>query len=157
MKFELWTIGKTKEEYLKQGINHALSKISHYIDFQYFEITNIKYKTKKNVQLIKQTEKEVLLKRISGQDVLILLDEKGKIFSSLQFAEQVERMQHFGSHRHVFLIGGAYGFDPEIVQRANMKIALSAMTFSHQFVRLIFLKQFYRALTIIKGEKFHHE
>lgn len=141
MKVECWAIGKTQEKYLKEGIAEYFSRIKYYWPFDYLEL-NIGIKD--------------VHKRIEDSDILILLDENGKQFKSIEFSGFLEKLQHSGGKRILFIIGDAYGFDEELYKRAQHKISLSLMTFTHQMVRLIFLEQFYRAMTILKNESYHN-
>jgi 23S rRNA (pseudouridine1915-N3)-methyltransferase len=150
-------VGKTTETYLQKGIDEYLKRLKKYSLETSFEIVQPKIKSNKlPVEEIKKIEGAALLKNIPGNAFLILLDEKGKQYSSVQFAEF---LSHTITHHKnpVFLIGGAYGFSEEIYQKANAQISLSKMTFSHQMVRLFLVEQIYRAATILKGEKYHHE
>ncbi len=149
-------IGKTTENYLQQGIDEYLKRLKNYPPEVSFEIVQPKIKSNKlSVEEIKKIEGAALLKAIPENAFLILLDEKGKQYSSVGFAEF---LSHTVMHHKnpVFLIGGAYGFSEEIYQKANVQISLSKMTFSHQMVRLFLIEQIYRAATILKGEKYHH-
>jgi|ERR1051326_1657784 23S rRNA (pseudouridine1915-N3)-methyltransferase len=152
MNITLLCTGKTFEKYIQEGIQIYFERIKHYCRFSIVEIEA----GKGNENEIKKRETETILKKIDEKDFLILLDEKGKDFSSIQFAELFRHHQNISTKNLVFLIGGAYGFSEEVYKRANGKITLSKMTFPHQLVRLIFLEQLYRAFTILKGEKYHH-
>lgn len=157
MKIQLWLIGKTDDSYLNTGIDKYAGRLKFYIslDFQIFTLP----KNLSNLSELEQKKKEgdLILKKINPSDYLVLLDEKGKIFSSKKFANYLEGSMNKNVQNLIFLIGGPFGFSDEIYERANDKISLSAMTFSHQMVRLFFMEQLYRAFTIIKGEKYHHE
>jgi len=141
MKVECWAIGKTQEKYLKTGIEEYVSRLKHYWPFYYLEL---------NISI------NEVFKKIEDSDILILLDEKGKNFNSIEFAGFLEKIQHSGGKRIIFLIGDAYGFDQFLYKRAQHMLSLSPMTFTHQMVRLIFLEQFYRAMTILKNESYHN-
>lgn len=157
MKISLIYIGKTDLEYLKTGINIFVSRIGHYIPFQVIEIPDIK-NTKKLLDVQqKEKEGELILSKTDNNKFLILLDEKGKEFNSVTFASFIENKIISYSKDLVFVIGGPYGFSEAVYQRADLRIALSQMTFSHQMVRLIFVEQLYRAMSIIKGEPYHHQ
>ncbi|MBK8808153.1 MAG: 23S rRNA (pseudouridine(1915)-N(3))-methyltransferase RlmH [Bacteroidales bacterium] len=157
MKISLFYIGKTDLEYLRTGIQVYNSRIGHYIPFELVELSDIK--NTKNLSELQQKEKEgeLILSKIDKTKFLILLDEKGKEYSSEQFSVFLETKMIAASPDIIFLIGGAYGFSQKVYERANFKIALSKMTFSHQMVRLIFIEQLYRALTIMRGEPYHHK
>ena len=152
MTITLICIGKTSEKYVAEGIGIYLDRIKHYCKFNFVEMEA----GKGDEIQIRKKESESLLKRVEEKDFLILLDEKGKESTSLQFAELFKHHQNISTKSLVFVIGGAYGFSEEVYKRANAKIALSKMTFPHQLVRVLFLEQVYRAFTILKGEKYHH-
>ena len=155
MKIRLLVVGKTKEKEIQSGIDEYLKRLTRYINFQMEVIPDVKVSKKMSSGEVKILEGKEILKRLD-KDVLILLDEKGKEFTSVGFAKWIENQQMNSTKQLTFLIGGAYGFSEEVYQRATSKIALSKMTFTHQMIRLIFIEQLYRAFTIIKGEKYHH-
>jgi 23S rRNA (pseudouridine1915-N3)-methyltransferase len=157
MNFRLVLIGKTDEPWLKQGIEEYLKRLKHYISFDIIELAQIK--NSKNIEqaVLKKKEGELILNSLTPSDIVVLLDEKGKLFTSTELSAQVQQFLNTGQKRLVFVVGGAFGFSDEVYERANMKLSLSKMTFSHQMVRLIFVEQLYRAMTILKGEKYHHE
>lgn len=155
MKCALWVIGKTSESYLKEGCAVYVKKLPHYLPFEYLEIPDLKLGNA-SAEQIKKEEEKIILNKLSSGDHLILLDEKGKEFSSPQFAHYLQKKMNSVSGNLIFLIGGAFGFSDKIYERAQDKIALSQMTLSHQMVRLFALEQLYRGMTIIKGEKYHH-
>lgn len=157
MKTALLVIGKTDEEYLKKGIEKFFNRITKYIPFEMTVIPDIKNAKHLSEAQQKEREGELILKNINTSDHLILLDEKGKSFTSVKFAQWLNGIFVSGARRMIFVIGGPYGFSDAVYKRANGKIALSSMTFSHQMVRLIFLEQLYRANAILKGEPYHHE
>lgn len=156
MKVKLIAIGKTDEKYLQEGITKYLDRLKHYISFELVLLNDVKMGTKPNVLAQKEKEGKLFLEKIQTNDFVVLLDEKGKTLTSLEFADYFQKRMN-ASLDVVFLIGGPFGFSDEIYQRANDKISLSKMTFSHQMIRLFFTEQVYRAFTIIKGEKYHHE
>jgi 23S rRNA (pseudouridine1915-N3)-methyltransferase len=157
VKITLLTIGKTEEKYLKEGIEKYLKRLKHYISFQIIELPELKNTKHLSEDQQKEKEAELIFKNISPSDHLILLDEKGSEFSSAQFSGFLNKKM-LGSVQHVvFLIGGPYGFSSKVYSRANDKVSLSRMTFSHQMIRLFFVEQLYRAFTILKGEPYHHE
>ena len=157
MKVEFWVIGKTSFDFLETGNQVYLSRIKHYLSFEMLVIPDLKNRKSLSEAEIKAKEGAVLLSKINVGDGVILLDEGGKRFSSLQFAEQLEGLLQQSFKRLIFIVGGAYGFSDAVYERANRKISLSDMTFSHQLVRVIFLEQFYRALTIMNNEPYHHQ
>ncbi len=156
MKFEFWYIGKTNEAYLKEGMAIFEKRLKHYIPFQSQLVPDLKNTKNLNAKQIKNKEGEVLLKKINTEDYLILLDEKGKTYTSESFATFIDHCMHQSYRRIIFQVGGAYGFSEAVYQRANAKLRLSSMTFSHQMVRLFFLEQLYRANTILRNEPYHN-
>lgn len=156
MNISCYTIGKTKEPEFIKFIQLYVQKITHYNNFEYHELPPVKNAGKLDVHQLKIEEGKYILDKIHPQSFLILLDEKGKEFSSPEFAQYISKKLQTGSKDLVFLIGGAFGFSEAVYQRANDKIALSQMTFTHQMVRLVFTEQLYRAFSILKGEKYHH-
>ena len=153
MKISSIRIGKLHLDFAQSGFAEYAKRLQHYSKFS-DELLVVNSKSKEE-DAIKKTEAEVILKKILPTDFVVLLDDKGKSYSSEQFAQYLEKLQHQTNHI-VFIIGGAYGFDDSVYARANAKLSLSAFTFSHQLVPLIFGEQLYRAFTIIKGEKYHH-
>ena len=156
MKIRLLVIGKTDESYLKEGIEKYVKRLGHYVPFEMFTIDDVKKGKKPNPELQKEEEASVVLEKITNNDYLILLDDNGKELNSIEFSQFLQKKMNAGSDV-VFLIGGPFGFSNRIYDRANEKIALSKLTFSHQMVRLFFVEQLYRGLTILKGEKYHHQ
>jgi 23S rRNA (pseudouridine1915-N3)-methyltransferase len=157
LKFILLNIGKTNEKNIIEGIAHYFSRIKHYYSFE-IEDLSITYKSKTDATLIKEQEGKSVLAKIQNNDFLILLDEKGQEFTSRELAKKLEHIITSSGSKNIFFVtGGAYGFSQEVYQRANLKLSLSKLTFPHQLVRLIFCEQLYRAFTIIKGEKYHHD
>jgi 23S rRNA (pseudouridine1915-N3)-methyltransferase len=156
MKVRFVVIGKTAFDDLKVGEQRYQSRLVHYCQFERLELPDVKNPKALSKAQIKEKEGLLLLEKIQATDLLILLDENGQQFSSEEWAVWLEKkqMQHAG--HFVFVIGGAYGFSEAVYQRANVKISLSKMTFSHQMVRMIFLEQLYRAFSILKGEPYHH-
>lgn len=156
MKIKLILIGKTDNDYLKTGVEEYVKRLTHYIGFEMIVVPDLKNTKKLSIQQQKQKEGELITKHIQPGDHVVLLDENGKEFSSPEFAAFIEKQSLNGLKTLVFVVGGPYGFSEELYKIGNRKIALSRMTFSHQMVRLIFLEQLYRAMTIIKGEPYHH-
>lgn len=157
MKCSLWVIGKTTESYLQEGIQHYCKKLPHYIPFEYLEIPDVKNGGKLNSEQLKKEEEKIILSKLQASDHLILLDENGDQFTSRQFAQYLQKKWNNIPGNCIFLIGGAFGFSENIYQRANGKVSLSSMTLSHQMVRLFAVEQLYRACSILKGEKYHHD
>ena len=156
MKTALILVGKTNDTHLQAIINDYAERITHYMPFEIIVIPELKNTKSLSEEQQKVREGELIMKQLTAQDTVILLDERGKQYRSLDFAKWIEKQQ-LTARRLVFVIGGPYGFSPAIYDRSNGKISLSAMTFSHQLVRTIFTEQLYRACTIIKGEPYHHE
>ncbi|TCC95409.1 23S rRNA (pseudouridine(1915)-N(3))-methyltransferase RlmH [Pedobacter hiemivivus] len=157
MKITLLVVGKTEDKYLIEGIEKYLSRLKHYINFNLLVIPEIKNTKNLSEAQQKSKEAELIHKQISNLDTVILMDEKGKKYTSVAFSNYLNK-QMIGSVQHlIFIIGGPYGFDESIYKRANGSMSLSDMTFSHQMVRLFFVEQLYRAFSILKGEPYHHE
>ena len=157
MKIVLLTIGKTSVRYLLDGILHYQNRLKHYIPFEIIEIPNIKKAQNLSKAELKRKEGLLITQHLQSSDYVILLDDKGKTSSSLEFAQKLESWLNSGKKRLLFVVGGAYGFSDEIYSKAPEKCSLSKMTFSHQMVRLFFAEQLYRAFTILKNEPYHHE
>ena len=157
MKIRLIVVGKTNANYLKTGESDYEDRVKHYCKFEELIIPPIKNSGKLAKKDLKIKEGEFILKNIGPMDQLVLLDEKGKSFSSIDFSNFLNQKLLDSTKRLVFVVGGAFGFSEEIYKRADSKISLSKMTFSHQMIRLIFKEQLYRAFKILKGEKYHHE
>ena len=156
MRVTLLTVGKTDIKWVSEGLEVYSSRLPHYIPFELREIPELKNVSALSKDQIKTAEGKLILKALKDSDDLILLDERGKEFRSVEFADWLQRKFQNGRDL-VFVIGGAYGFSREVYSRAGGMISLSKMTFSHQMVRTIFVEQLYRALTILKGESYHHE
>ena len=157
MKITLLTVGKTDKDWVKQGIDIYAARMKHYFPFSIVEIPELKNASSLSEDQIKTKEGELILKNIKPTEEVILLDERGREFSSMEFAKVLQDKISYTGKDIVFVIGGAYGFSDAVRQRSNSKISLSRMTFSHQMVRAIFVEQLYRAFTIMKGEPYHHE
>ena len=157
MKIRLITIGKTNATYLLEGENEYENRLKHYTKFEEIIVPEIKQAGKLSENELKKKEGQLILGKLENSDHVILLDDKGKLYSSLQFSEFLQQKMNCGLKSLVFVIGGAYGFSDELYQRAYSKLSLSKMTFSHQMVRLIFKEQLYRGFSILRGEKYHHE
>jgi 23S rRNA (pseudouridine1915-N3)-methyltransferase len=155
MKIEIWWIGKTNEKYLQQGIAIYHKRLNHYNKVNTYTIADVK--PSKDFRKLKESEGEIILSKITNQDMLILCDENGKQCDSLKFASKLESwMMRSQYKRVIFLIAGAYGASLELKSRANELLSLSPLTFSHQMARLILMEQLYRAFTIIRNEKYHN-
>ena len=157
MKVKLIQIGKTDASYLIEGIEKYNQRIKRYHPYEVITIPDIKNSKNLSQEQQKKQEATLILKHIQNPDLVVLLDEKGKEFTSVNFASFIEDTMLQSIKQLIFVIGGPYGFDASVYSRANRKIALSKMTFSHQLVRVIFAEQLYRANSIIKREPYHHE
>lgn len=156
MKIKLLSVAKTEEKYLKEGIDIYSQKLVHYFPFQYEEIPAIKQTKNLSQDEQKKQEGETILKKIAPTEILVLLDETGISYSSIEFSIFLQQRMLQNNKQLTFVIGGPYGFSQEVYNRKNYLISLSPMTFSHQMVRLIFLEQLYRATSILKNEPYHH-
>ncbi|MFT3995674.1 MAG: 23S rRNA (pseudouridine(1915)-N(3))-methyltransferase RlmH [Dysgonomonas sp.] len=157
MKISLLVIGKTDARYFVEAIQEYEKRLEHYIPFEIQVIPDLKNTKSLTVDQQKEKEGELILKSLQPGDYLVLLDERGKEYSSMQFATYIEKKTHTVSKRLVFVIGGPYGFSQAVYDKANEKLTLSRMTFSHQMIRLVFVEQLYRAMTILNNEPYHHE
>lgn len=149
-------VGRTTDKHFAIGINDYAERIRHYMPFSITVIPELKNTRNLSEKQQKEREGELILKQIQPSDTVVLLDEHGKELRSVEFAEWIQKKRQT-ARRLLFVTGGPYGFSQAVYERANDKISLSRMTFSHQMVRLIFTEQIYRACTIIKGEPYHHE
>jgi len=156
MKTELWAIGKTSERYLEEGLELYRKRLAHYLKFGLEIIPDIKKAAALSPGHLKAKEGEAVMQRLKAGDFLVLLDENGRQYTSESFAKFLSHKMQLSYKRVIFLIGGAYGFPPELYARADSKLSMSRMTFSHQMVRLFFLEQLYRAMTIINNEPYHN-
>lgn len=156
MKIKLVLIGKTDSDFIKKGIEEYAKRLKHYIGFEMIVIPDLKNTKSLSENQQKQKEGELILNQINPGDFVVLLDEKGKEYSSVEFSKFIEKQSISGLKNLIFVVGGPYGFSEDVYKKGNSKIALSRMTFSHQMVRMIFVEQLYRAMTIIKGEPYHH-
>lgn len=157
MKIQLLQIGKTSEEYLLTGISVYEKRLKGYIPFVSETIPYVKNGASLSQDIVKQKEGELILSKLKADDWIVLLDERGKSYTSLEFAGQMQHLMNQGMKQIVFVIGGAYGFSEDVYSRANQKLSLSKMTFSHQIIRLLFAEQLYRAFSIINRHPYHHE
>ena len=157
MKFALVVVGKTATGYLKQGIDEYIKRLSHYISFELIHVVDAKNTKKLSESQQKQVEGNNLMSHFENSDYVVLLDEHGKEFTSMEFSGYIQKRMSSGSRRVVFVVGGPYGFSQDVYNRAQDKISLSKMTFSHEMIRLIFTEQLYRACTILNHEPYHHE
>ena len=157
MKIELAVIGKTSIDYLKQGIDEYIKRLKHYVPFEIKYIDDIKNTKNISEDQQKRTEGAKILSLLDKSDFVVLLDEHGKEYTSMQYSSYIQKRMLSGAKKVVFVIGGPYGFSQEVYDRANDKISFSKMTFNHEMIRLIFTEQLYRAYTIINHEPYHHD
>jgi len=157
MNVTLLAVGKTEISWVKEGLELYVSRLRHYVPFKLEEIPHLKGAAALSEQTIKEKEGEIILSKLRPGDNVILLDEHGKEYRSVEFSQYLEKLISRSSQDIVFIIGGAYGFSQAVYGRANSMLSLSKMTFSHQMVRAVFAEQLYRAFTIMKGEPYHHE
>ena len=157
MNIELIVVGKTDMKEVEALVTMYAKRLNHYVRFAITTIVDVRNTKKLSEAEQKRLEGEMILKQITDSDHLMLLDEHGAELRSIEFADMLQRRMSAGTKRLVFVIGGPYGFSDAVYQRANSKLSLSKMTFSHQIVRAIFTEQLYRAFTILKNEPYHHE
>jgi 23S rRNA (pseudouridine1915-N3)-methyltransferase len=157
MRILLVQIDKTQDQYLEQGIDIYTKRLKNYVQFDTNTILVPKAVRQRSIGEQKTEEAKLILKQVLAEDQLVLLDENGQDLSSVDFSKFIAQKQNASIKRLVFLIGGPFGFDEQIYKRANFQLSFSKMTFSHQMIRLLFVEQLYRAFTILKGEKYHHE
>jgi 23S rRNA (pseudouridine1915-N3)-methyltransferase len=157
MQIKLIAIGKTDRKEYETIIADFQKRVGFYIKFDFEIVPDVKNSKNLSEEQQKLQEGRLFLQKIQSQDVVVLLDEHGKTFSSVYFANYLQKKMNASTKQLIFLIGGPYGFSEEIYQRANEKISLSDMTFSHQMIRFIFIEQLYRAMTILRNEPYHHQ
>lgn len=157
MKLQLLVIGRTVDKHLTALIQDYTERIKHYVPFELEVIPELKNTKAMTPEVQKEREGELLKKSLREGDYVVLLDEGGREFRSIEFADYLEKKQSVAARRLVFVVGGPYGFSASIYALAKEKLSLSKMTFSHQMVRLFFVEQCYRAMTILRGEPYHHE
>ena len=156
MKIVLLTVGKTSQKNIEEEILLYSKRLSHYTDFELQEIPSLKISAKISKSELKKSEGQMVMKYLNSSDYVVLLDENGKSYSSIDFSKKIEKFMLNSFKKVVFVIGGAFGFSDELYSISNEKLSLSKMTFSHQMVRLFFVEQLYRAFTIIRNEKYHN-
>ena len=157
MEVKLVTVGKTDVPWVREGLDLYVSRLRHYVPFTIVEIPQLKNVSAFSQEQIKEKEGELILKQVAPGETVILLDERGRQYRSVEWADWIQRQLSLGGKGLVFVVGGAYGFSQKVYDRANGLVSLSKMTFSHQMVRTVFAEQLYRAFTIIRGEPYHHE
>jgi len=156
MNIRLIVVGKTDVGYVREGLEEYLGRLKHYVPFSYEEIPALKDQKGASPATIKEREGALILKKIEGVDRVVLLDEKGKEYTSVGFSEYLQKQMNAGVRTLAFVVGGAFGFAPEVYAAATDKLSLSQMTFNHQMVRLFFTEQLYRAFTILRHEPYHN-
>jgi len=156
MQLKILCIGKTGKAFLEEGEREYLKRLSHYISVDMQILPDIRNAKSLSEDQIKQKEGQQFLEKIGPTETVILLDERGKHYDSVAFSDFLQEQFNRGGKQVFFLIGGPYGFSEELYKRANGQLSLSKMTFSHQMIRLFFIEQIYRAMTILKGEPYHH-
>ena len=157
MKIVLMTVGKTTTEYLRKGIEMYTARINRYMQFELNELPDIRNTKSLTEAQQKEREGELILSALQPSDAVVLLDERGREMTSREFADDIDRYGIRGTKRLVYIVGGPYGFSGKVYDRANAKLSLSRMTYPHEMVRLFFTEQIYRAMTILRGEPYHHD
>ena len=156
MNVKLIVVGKTDVGFVREGLEEYLGRLKHYVPFSYEEIPALRDQKGASPATIKEREAALILKRIEGADRVVLLDEKGKEYTSVGFSEYLQKQMNAGVRTLAFVVGGAFGFAPEVYAAATDRLSLSQMTFNHQMVRLFFAEQLYRAFTILRHEPYHN-
>lgn len=157
MKIVVIAVGKTSTDYISRGVDEFLKRANRYLGVELTVIPDIKASKALAEETQKQQEGRNILASLQPGDIVTLLDERGKELTSREFSGMIERRMIQGTKRLVFVIGGPYGFSKEVYERADSKLSLSRMTFTHEMVRLFFVEQIYRAMTIMRGEPYHHD
>lgn len=157
MKIQLWSIGKDNDPYIREGIAVFQKRLQHYVDFELRLIPTVKQAASLSIPELKKQEARIITEMLQPQDYLVALDEHGKMMTTLELSAFFQQRTNAGTRQLVLLIGGAFGLDPSILQRAQLKLSLSTLTFPHQLVRLIVTEQLYRAYSVLHNEKYHHQ
>lgn len=157
MDIELITVGKTTIDFVQKGIAEYAGRLRHYVPFRIVELPDARKGKGISAEKQKELEGEIILSRLQPSDYVVLLDERGREYSSIEFSAFVEKQMIAGRKRLVFIVGGPYGFSEAVYSRGDSKLSLSRMTFNHEMVRMFFTEQIYRAMTILRGEPYHHE
>ena len=157
MKIQLWSIGKEHDPYIRDGMAVFQKRLQHYVDFEIKLIPTVKQAGSLSVPELKKQEARIIMDMLQPGDFLLALDEKGKMMTTVQFADFLQQRNNAGTRQLVILIGGAFGIDQSLLQRSQLQMSLSPLTFPHQLVRLIFTEQLYRAYTVLNREKYHHQ
>lgn len=156
MEIQLLTIGKTGISYIREGITEYCKRLSRYLPYSIIELPDVK-KGRLSEAEQKEAEADQILKAVNDSDYVILLDEKGREYTSREFAAWLERLMSSGRKRTLFIVGGPYGFSQRVYNRGDAKMSLSKMTFNHEMVRLFFTEQVYRGISILQGLPYHHD
>ena len=156
MEITLMAVGRTTIGYVREGIAEYAGRLKHYVPFTFVEIPDLRNTRSLSEDRQKEEEGKLILSRLQASDYVVLLDERGKEFSSVEFSDFLQKQMLSGRKRLVFIIGGPYGFSADVYSRGDYKLSLSKMTFNHEMVRLFFTEQIYRAFTILRGEPYHH-
>ncbi|MCM1110445.1 MAG: 23S rRNA (pseudouridine(1915)-N(3))-methyltransferase RlmH [Clostridium sp.] len=157
MKISLVVVGRTQTDYISQGIGEYLRRLKHYIQFEIIELPDLRRTRSLTEAQQKEKEGEQILQALAPTDNVVLLDERGTQLTSRGFAEMLQQRMSAGLKRLVFVVGGPYGFSDAVYARADSKLSFSKMTFSHEMIRLFMVEQLYRAMTILRGEPYHHD
>lgn len=157
MNIKLILVGKTEEKYLREGIEIFEKRLKNYVNFEMIIIPSLKETKSLSPQTVKEKEGELILKQVLKYDKIILFDEKGLEFTSMDYSVFLQKHMNAGVKNLCFVVGGAFGFSDEVYKKADQKVALSKMTFSHQMIRLLIAEQIYRAFTILKNEPYHNQ
>jgi len=157
MEIELLTVGKTTIRFVNDGIDEYAKRLKHYISYSVKSLPDVKNASKMDIAKQKEEEGKKILESTTSSDYIVLLDERGRQYSSMEFSSFIEKLMVAGRRKVVFVVGGPYGFSQAVYDRADSLLSLSKMTFNHEMVRLFFTEQVYRAMTIIRGEPYHHE
>lgn len=157
MDILLLTIGKTRTQFVADGIKEYTKRLSRYLSFDILELPDVRATKSMTERMQKIREGELILEKILPSDHVVLLDERGREYSSVEFSAYIEKLMASGRKRTVFVVGGPYGFSEEVYTRADAKLSLSRMTFNHEMIRMFFVEQIYRAMTILRGEPYHHD
>lgn len=157
MEIELLTVGKTTTSYIQTGIDEYCRRLKRYVTFSIKSLPDVKNTRKMTEAQQKEAEGEQILSYLSASDYVVLLDERGEMLTSMAFSDFIQKGMLSGRKRMIFIVGGPYGFSKEVYSRADKKLSFSKMTFSHEMIRLFFTEQVYRAMTILRGEPYHHE
>lgn len=157
MNIRLVVVAKTDEKYLQEGIDIYVRRLAHYVNFEMVVVPALRDTKNLSPADMKEREGVLILKAVEKSDYVVLLDEHGKEYTSVEFSQFLQKQMNSGIRTLSFVVGGAFGFSPQVYAKANAKLSLSQMTFSHQMIRLFFVEQLYRAFTILKNEPYHNE